>query len=192
MDDVFIRLQTKQEIFKVIEKNHRILLSKTMKAASVKSSIFLTRVKFLGHIIEDKTITPLKSRKDAILKLQPQSNKKKIQDFLGMIKCLTKHLHGMHLYLKPVHNILRQQNIFEWMLEHQKKIVEIKILLTEQISNTIPDPNQQFYAICDSSNFYNSLQSHKGRNIMNILPPNSRVFLHANLDYLHLWENVQL
>ena len=31
-----------------------------------KSHFFLTRVKFLGHNIERKTITPLKSRIDAI------------------------------------------------------------------------------------------------------------------------------
>ena len=45
--------------------------------------------------------------------------------------------------------------------KHQKRFEEIKTLLTEQISNTIPDPNQPFYAMCDASNvasaqhFYN-------------------------------------
>ena len=45
-----------------------------MKAAPDKSHFLLTRVKFLGHIIEKNTITPLKSRIDAI---QPPTNKKK-------------------------------------------------------------------------------------------------------------------
>ena len=47
-----------------------------MKAASGKSHFFLTRVKVLEHIIERITITPLKSRIDAIQKLQSPSNKK--------------------------------------------------------------------------------------------------------------------
>ena len=59
----------------------------------------------------------------------------------------------MQLFLRPFLKILRQQNIFEWTKEHQKRFEEIKILLTEQIPNTIPDPDQPFYAMCEASNF---------------------------------------
>ena len=60
-----------------------------MKAAPDKSNFFLTRVKFLGHIIKKNTITPLKSRTDAIQKFQPPTNKKKTQKFLGMLNFLS-------------------------------------------------------------------------------------------------------
>ena len=43
--------------------------------------------------------------------------------------------------------------ILKWNTEHQTRFEEIKKLLTEQISNTIPDSNQPFYAMCDASNF---------------------------------------
>ena len=72
----------------------------------------------------------------------------------------------MQLYLRPFY-ILRQQNNFEWTTEHQKRFEEIKALLTEQSSNTIPDPDQPFHAICDASNFDIGaalLQSHNGTN----------------------------
>ena len=52
-----------------------------MKAAPDKSQ-------FLGHIIEKNTLTPLKSRIDAIQKLQPPSNKKKIEEIFGMLNFL--------------------------------------------------------------------------------------------------------
>ena len=85
LDDIFMQSQKKDEMFKVLEKYHQILQNENMKAAPDKSPFFLTRVKFLGHIIEKDTITPLKSRIDAIQKLQPPTNKKKIQEFLGML-----------------------------------------------------------------------------------------------------------
>ena len=66
----------------IIKTDHKILQNENLKAAPNKSHFFLTRVKFLGHNIERKTITPLKSRIDAIQKLQPPTNKKKIQEFL--------------------------------------------------------------------------------------------------------------
>ena len=50
----------------------------------------------------------------------------------------------MQLYLRPFYNILRQQNNFEWTTKHQTRFQEIKTSLTEQISNTIPDPNNHF------------------------------------------------
>ena len=184
LDDVFMQSQTKDEMFNVLEKYHQILQNENLKAAPDKSHFFLTRVKFLGHNIERKTITPLKSRIDAIQKLQPPTNKKKIQEFLGMLNFLSKYVYKMQLYLRPFYNILRQQNNFEWNTEHQARFEEIKKLLTEQISNTIPDPDQPFYAMCDASNFGIGaalLQSHNGTNKMNLISANSRLFTQAEL-----------
>ena len=53
-----------------------------MRTTPEKSRFFLTRVKFLGHIKETNTITPIKSRIDAIDKLQLSSTKKKYKNFL--------------------------------------------------------------------------------------------------------------
>ena len=68
-DDVFMQSQTKIEMFIVVDKYHQKLLKENMKAAPDKSHFFRTRVKILGHSIEGNTITPLKSRIDAIIKL---------------------------------------------------------------------------------------------------------------------------
>ena len=52
--------QTKEEMFTVLEQYNQILKNENVKAVPDKSHFFLTRVKFLGHIIERNTITPLK------------------------------------------------------------------------------------------------------------------------------------
>ena len=182
IDDVFMQSQTKDEMCTVLDQYNKILQNENLKIAPNKSHFFLTRVKFLGHNIERNTITPLKSRIDAIQKLQPPTNKKKIQEFLGMLNFLSKYVHKIHL--RPFTNILRHQNNFEWTTEHQTRFDEIKKLLTEQISNTIPDPNQPLYAICDASTFGIGaalLQSHSGTNKMNLISANSRLFTQAEL-----------
>ena len=82
------------------------------------------------------------------------------------------------------YNTLRQQNNFKWTTKHQTRFEEIKKLLTIQISNTIPDPNQPFYAMWDASNFgigVAILQSHSGTNKMNLISANSRLFTQAEL-----------
>ena len=97
-DDVFMQSQTEDEMFTVFEKYHQILLQENIKAAPDKSHFFLTRVKFLGHFIETNVITPLKSRINAIQKLQPPSNTKKIQEFLGVLNFLSENVYKMQLY----------------------------------------------------------------------------------------------
>ena len=101
-----------------------------------------------------------------------------------MLNFLSKYVYKKHLYLRPSYNILRQQNNFEWTTEYQTRFEEIKKLLTEQISNTIPDRNQPFYAMCDASNFGIGaalLQSQNGTNKMNLILENSRLFTQAEL-----------
>ena len=184
LDDVFMQSQTKDEMFLILEQYHQILKNENMKAVPDKSHFFLTRVKCLGHFIKRNTITPLKSRIDPIQKLQPPTNKKKIQEILGKLNFLSKYVYKMQLCLRPFYNILRQQNSFEWTTEHQTRFDEIKKLLTEQILNTMPDPNQPFSAMCIVLNFGIGaalLQSHSGTNKMNLISANSRLFTQAEL-----------
>ena len=85
----------------------------------------------------------------------------------------------MQLNLRPFYNSLRQQNNFEWTTDYEKRFEETETILTEQISNTIPDPDQPFYAMCDASNFCIGaalLQSHSGTNKRNLISANSRLF----------------
>ena len=127
-------------------------------------------------------MTPLKSRIDAIQKLQLPSNENKIQEFFGVPNFFIKYVYKIQLYLRPFYNILRQQNNFEWTTEHQTRFEEIKTLLTEQISNTIPDPDQPIYAIRNASNFGIGaafLQSHNRTKKMILISANSRLFRQA-------------
>ena len=61
LDDVSMQSQIKDEMFIIVEQYHQILKKENMKAAPDKSHFFLTRVKFLEHIIQRNTITPTKT-----------------------------------------------------------------------------------------------------------------------------------
>ena len=97
LDDVFMQSQTKAEMFILLEQYNQTLKNENMKAAPDKSHFFLTRAKFLGYIVERNTITPIKSRIGAIQKLQPPTNKKKIQELLGLLNFLSKNVYRVQL-----------------------------------------------------------------------------------------------
>ena len=101
-----------------------------------------------------------------------------------MLNFFSEYLYKLQLYLRPFYNSLRQQNNFEWTRETQKRLEEIKSLLTEHLSNTIPNPDQPFYAMCDASDFGIGaalLQSHNGTNKINLLSAKSSLFTQAEL-----------
>ena len=59
-----------------------------------------------------------------------------------------------------------------------KAIRRDKTLLTEQLSNTMSNPDNSFYAMCDASNFGIGaalLQSHNGTNKTNLISAYSRL-----------------
>ena len=87
-----------------------------------------------------------------------------------MLNFLSNHVFKMQLYIFIIF-LDKKKNNFEWTIEHQKRFAEMKILLAEQISNTIPYANQPFSAMYDASNFGISaafLQSLEGTNKMNV------------------------
>ena len=43
-----------------------------------------------------------------------------------MLKLLSKYVYKMQLNLRPIYNILRQQNKIEWTTEHQTRFEKIK------------------------------------------------------------------
>ena len=118
--------KTKDEMFTVLEQYHKILQNENLKAAPDKLHFFSTRVKLLGHNIERNTITPLKSRNDAIRKLQPPTNKKKIQEFLGMLNFLSKYVYKMQLYLRPFITSLDNRIILNGPLNIKQDLKKLK------------------------------------------------------------------
>ena len=96
--------------------------------------------------------------------------------FLKSIKC--------YYIQDPFITFLDNKTILNGQQNIKHNLKKSKKLLTEQISNKIPDPNQPFYAMCDASNFgicATLLQSHNGTNKKNLNSANSRLFTQAEL-----------
>ena len=72
-------------MFETLIEYHKVLLKENLKAAPDKTYFMLKKVKFLGHIIEDKKVKPLTSRIDGFQKLEPPTSMKALQRYLGTI-----------------------------------------------------------------------------------------------------------
>ena len=85
VDDIFIQTTTYEQMYETLEEYHKILQKENLKAAPDKTYFMLKKIKFLGHIIENKKIKPLTSRIEGLQKLVPPNSMKSLQRYLGTI-----------------------------------------------------------------------------------------------------------
>ena len=156
-------------MFETLIEYHKILLKENLKAAPDKTYFMLKKVKFLGHIIEDKKVKPLTSRIDGFQKLEPPSSMKALQRYIGTINFLAKYVYGKQPKPQPLYNLLHKENDFKRTKEHQK--------IFEQMKRTIT--HKPFYIITDASNTGIGaalLQQHPTKKKMRLISANSRLF----------------
>ena len=127
VDDIFIQTTTYEQMYKTLEEYHIILQKENLKAATDKNYFMLKKVKFLGHIIENKKIKPLTSRIEEFQKLEPPNSiMKSLQRYLGTINILAKYVYGMQPILQPLYKLLHTETEFKWTKEHQTVFEKMK------------------------------------------------------------------
>ena len=139
-------------MYKTLQEYHKILQKDNPKAAPEKTYSLLKKVKFLGHIIEDKKLKPLTSRIDGFQKLEPPTSMKALQRYLGTINFFAKCVYGMQPLIQPLYNLLHKETDFKWTKEHQKIFDEMKRTITHNLEITMPDTTKPFYILTDASN----------------------------------------
>ena len=139
----------------------------------------LTKVKFLGHIIEDKKLKPLTSRINGFQKLEPPTSMKALQRYLGTTNFLAKYVYGMQPILQPLHKLLHIESDFKWTKEHQTIFEQMKKTITHKLELTIPDTTKPFYIVTDASNTGIGaalLPQHPTEKKMRLVSADSRLF----------------
>ena len=179
VDDIFIQTNSYEQMFETLIEYHKILLKENLKAAPDKTHFMLKKVKFLGHIIEDKKVKPLTSRIDGFQKLEPPTSMKALQRYLGTINFLAKYVYGMQPILQPLYILLHKENDFKWTQEHQTIFEQMERTITHKLELTMPDTKKPFYIITDASNKGIGaalLKQHPIEKKMRLISANSRLF----------------
>ena len=179
VDDIFIQTTSYEQMFETLIEYQKILLKENLKAAPDKTYLIVKKVKFLGHIIEDKKVKPLTSRIDGFQKLEPPTSMKALQRYLGTINFLAKYVYGMQPILQLLYNLLHKQSDFKWTKEHQTIFEQMKRTITHKLEITMPDTKEPFYIITDASNTGIGaalLQQHPTEKKMRLISANSRLF----------------
>ena len=110
---------------------------------------------YLGNVfhIEDGviTITPVKSRIEAIQKLLPPTTVKECKSFCGVVNYLSLFCKDLQKILKPIYELTRKEMPFYWTEFHQKAFEQVKESLIKPPVLHLPRPGGRFILYCDTS-----------------------------------------
>ena len=124
MDDLLLFIPSKGLHMEKLEDLLKALLKNGLKISPKKFPLVRTNLQYMGNeiFIQSKRVwvKPLRSRLDAIQKLQPPSTVKGCRSFVGMVNFLSMFCPELQKLLKPIYDLTRKGRLFIWGREHQE------------------------------------------------------------------------
>ena len=154
------------------------LISHGLKLSPRKCQLFMKHLVYLGNVFHIEngviTITPMKSRIEAIQKLPPPTTVKECKSFCGVVNYLSLFCKDLQKILKPIYELTRKTMPFYWAEVHQKAFEEIKELLIKPPVLHLPRPGGRFILYCDTS------KTHTGSSLWQIQDGKPRLLGYAS------------
>ena len=130
MDDLLLFMPSKGSHMDTLEDLLKALLKNGLKISPKKCQLFRNNLQYVGNeiFIQNKKVCvqPLRSRLEAIQKLQPPSTVKGCRSFAGMVIFLSIFCCELQKLLKPINDLARKGRPFIWGKEQQESFDEIK------------------------------------------------------------------
>lgn len=132
IDDILIFSKTFSEHINYLNQLLEAIMKEGFRLKFTKCTFAADSVKYLGHIIQNNTIRPIKDNLISIRNFPTPKTQKNIRQFLGKINFYNEYIPKSALILDPLHNLLRKGQSFIWSEECQKSFEKIKQLLCSQ------------------------------------------------------------
>ena len=154
MDDLLLH-STKAAHWKLLEQLFQSMSKNGLKLSPRKCQLFRTRLTYMGNefIINNRTmtITPLRSRTEAISKIPTPRTAKQCKSFCGVVNYLYLFCPDLQTLLKPIVELTRKGRPFIWGQEQEKAFREVKLRLTNPPVLHLPKAEGRFILYSDTS-----------------------------------------
>ena len=157
MDDLLLFTPSKETHMNKLEDLLKALLKNGLKILPKKCQLFKTSLQYMGNeiFIENKKVCvkPLRSRLEAIQKLQPPKTPKGCRSFAGVVNFLSMFCPELQKLLKPIYDLTRKGRPFIWGREQQDSFEEMECRLIKLPVLHMPNKTGRFHLYSDTSKF---------------------------------------
>lgn len=151
IDDILVFSRNFEEHVNHLEQLLEAIQLEGFRLKFTKCNFASDTVKYLGHIIQNNTVKPIKDNLISIKDFPTPKTQKNVRQFLGKINFYHKYIPNSATILDPLHNLLRKNQQFIWSHECEKAFNTIKALLCSQPVLEIYDPNLPINIYTDAS-----------------------------------------
>jgi hypothetical protein len=111
------------------------------------------RVKYLGHVIDRKGVSPDPEKVQAVMSYPAPNNIKEVQSFLGLANYYRRFIGDYAMTARPLTRLLKKGATFSWSPECEKAFGALKRALAESPVLVYPDFEKKFILSTDASSF---------------------------------------
>jgi hypothetical protein len=156
-----------------------------MQVNLTKSTLCAKEVEFLGFLLKETGFQPTRKRVEAIMKIAPPKNVKKIREFLGAINFIKNHIPNRAGILAPITNLTKKDVPFIWGEKEQEAFDKVKAEISNAILCIYPNPNKRFIVYPDASQKYamGAMLTQESHGTEHVISTFSRKFNDAQLKY---------
>ena len=157
MDDLLLFTTSKRSPMDKLEELLKALLKNRLKISPKKCQLFRTNLQYMGNeiFIQDERVCVklLRSRLEAIQKLQSPTMVKGCRSFARMINFLSMFCPELQKLLKLIYDLTRKWRPFVWGKEQQDSFKKIKCRLIKPPVLHMPNKTVRFHLYSDTSKF---------------------------------------
>ena len=154
MDDLLIH-STKVDHWKLLEQLLKSMCKNGLRLSPKKCQLFKTNLIYMGNEFtinkRTMTITPLRSRTEAINKITTPRPPKQCKSFCGVVNYLSLFCPDLQKLLKPIVELTRKGRPFVWGDAQEKAFREVKLSLKNPPVLHLPKAEDRFILYSDTS-----------------------------------------
>lgn len=151
IDDILIYSPTFEEHIRHIRNVLEAIIKEGFRLKLKKCTFASDSVKYLGHVIQNNSVRPLKDNLISIRDFPTPKTQKNIRQFLGKINFYHEYIPRSSIILDPLHNLLRKNEKFVWSEKCEESFNQIKRYLCSQPVLEIYDKNLPIKIFTDAS-----------------------------------------
>ena len=122
-----------------------------LRANREKCEFFKEGVEICGHVITSEGLHKNQEKLNALVDAPRPENVSQLRSFLGLVNYYNKFLPNAATVLHPLHQLLEQNNRWQWTAQSEHAFKEAKLLITSELVLTHYEPALQVKLACDAS-----------------------------------------
>ena len=154
MDDLLIH-STKIDHWRLLEQLLKSMCKNGLRLSPKKCQLFKTNLIYMGNEFSinrrTMTITPLRSRTEAINKIPTPQTPKQCKSFCGVVNYLSLFCPDLQKLLKPIVELTRKGRPYIWCEAQEKAFREVKLRLKNPPVLHLPKAEGRFILYSDTS-----------------------------------------